>query len=145
MRNPAGRGGEAQSMRLTAAAPVVLALALVAGCSAPAPAAPAGPGPRVLQESQVRVFTDRALAEMKRSSDYAVQALAENPDQTGGMYGSRPFRAEVEEKGRAVCSHMIAGETGEDAIRAAYPKQNPRSDVNVAVVKYADQVLCPAS
>jgi hypothetical protein len=134
-------------MRLLAAVPAVAVLAmLVTGCSA-APAAPAGPGPRVLQESQVRVFTDRVFAEILRNvrgdEDYAVRALASEPDRTGGMYGPTPYRSEIEEKGRAVCSHLIAGEEPVEAFRAAYPRQDARDLSNAAVIKLADQVLCP--
>jgi hypothetical protein len=119
--------------------PVTLMAAVaLTGCANPEPPRME----RVLLESQVRVYTDRVLAEYRRDPDLTIRLLAENPDRTDGMYGPRPFRSAVEEDGRNLCSHMIAGVPVEQAYSAAYPKGQATGRTATASGIAAD-VLCP--
>jgi hypothetical protein len=122
----------------------VLVLLAVAGCASEP--TPDPPGPRVLVESQMRAFTDRALAVQRTSSDSIVRSLAEAPDATGGFYPSDGYRAQIEDWGRNVCSHIIAGVPPEDAFAAAYPRDpKTRSREYREIAQIAADVLCPTT
>ncbi|QJY46631.1 DUF732 domain-containing protein [Pseudonocardia broussonetiae] len=128
---------------------VAVALLVLAGCSA-APAPDPGPGPRVLMESQVRVFTDRVIAQVLASDpDPTTKLLASRPDLAGGgVYsGTTTYRDYVEEEGRAVCSHMIAGVKPNQAYAQAFPNApriTPQSDEQ-QMVQLAAELLCPTT
>lgn len=125
-------------------APALLVLLALTGCASEPPPPPA-PGPRVLVESQVRAFTDRALVGLQQDPDSIVRSLASRPDATlPGTLG--PYRDQVEEWGRNTCSHLIAGVPVEDAFAAAYPRDPAnRSPKYLAVAQAAADVLCPTT
>ena len=122
-----------------AAATLVGSAALIAGCSTAAPAPPA-PKHRALIESQVRAFTDRALAVMRTSPDLGVRAMGESPDRVIGAI--KPPRSAVEADGRAVCSHIIAGVPVDQAFQAAWP-QARASETDIQISRIAADTLCP--
>jgi len=114
---------------------LLLCAAVLAGCGGEPPR-------RELRESQVRVFTDRVLAELRRSPEPGVVALASNPDRTGGMYGDHSYRSAIEADGRAVCSHIIAGVPADQAFHAAYPDAQVTAQSQM-IARFAGEVLCP--
>lgn len=119
-----------------AAVSIAVAMTALAGCTA-APAPEPEPGPRVLIESQVFAFVDRVVA-----------LDPDNPTLTRIRRQSQDF---IEEQGRRVCSHMIAGVPIEEAHFAAYPgdrsnpeRHDPQSE-GQQIVRIAAEVLCPTT
>lgn len=134
-------------MRRPALAVLVLIVLALAGCSSE-PDAPPAPGPRVLVESQMRAFTDQALAGLQNDPDSITRLLASAPDATGGMYPSDGYRSQIEDWGRNVCSHMIAGVPVEESFAAAYPRAAARGEIGQkeqGVARIAADVLCPTT
>lgn len=140
-------------MKIVMAVAATLAGSLLAGCGGgggggeqPTDA----PKQRVLIESQVRLFTDRVLAELRNSPNPVTRALAESPDEN--VFGGKPYRSAIEEDGRAVCSHMIGGVPVNQAYASAFPKApgvddftyRQRAADSQRKVELAAELLCPA-
>ncbi len=100
----------------------------------------------MLDDARVRAFTDHVLDERITSLDPNVKLFAGNPDVPGGgLYGGvKPYRSQIEEQGRAVCSHLIVGETTREAFDAVFPYV-VYDDKDWQLVKIAAHVLCPTT
>jgi hypothetical protein len=105
-------------------------LGLLAGCSSE----PEKPKRRALVESQVRVYTDRVLADMGSSADPLERANA--------LSEPEYMRSAIEKEGRAMCSHIIAGVSPRGAFQSAYP-QAPIEEKNRRWGLTAADVMCP--
>lgn len=105
--SPAGGRRSKRPRRSISRSACAVPRSLCSSCSPSSVAAgeaePEPPGPRVLVESHVRAFTDRALAVQRASSDGIVRQLASSPDATGGFYPRDGYRAQVE-GGVATCA-----------------------------------------